>query len=116
MQCALGTTHSERFKKLLAEHVERKLRFDAVFVIDHDQGMVIDIRWLTFVFKIGEVHCASARGKDTCRRRPGDAIHEVKVVTAFFNEGTTRVLGEFIPLSNLRKEGGSVLTKTDHLH
>ncbi len=116
MQCAFGATHSKRFKKLLAEHVECELRFDAVFVIDHHQGVVIDIRWLPFIFKVGEVHCAAARGKNTRRRRPGDAIHQIEVVAALFDKRATRVLGELIPLSDFWEKGGAVLTETYHLH
>ena len=69
----------------------------------------------SLVFKVGEVHCASARGVNSAGGA-GDAIHQIEVVAALLNKGAARVFRELIPLSDLWEKGWAVLTETDHLH
>ena len=107
----LCATDCEGFKKFFAEHVENKLGFYPVLIVDNDQRVVVDIRRFALVFKFCEVHSAATRGIHPNRRSARDPIHKVKVMTAFLHQGTARIRRKFVPLADFSKKRRSVLAK-----
>ena len=87
---SLITHHHQLFGKIRAEHVESKTGADPMIVIDADKGVVVNIRRHAITFKIEKIHRLTAGREHAAGPPLRQQIDQVKVVTAFFHEGSRR--------------------------
>ena len=64
------------------------------------------------MLEIQKVDRAATRCKYPCRERPGNAIEQVKVMTALLDQRAPRVLSKLVPLIDLGQKRRAVLAET----
>ena len=70
-QTTLGTGNNHLFAKVRAKHIEGKIGPSAIGIVDNHEGMVINIRCSTLIFKVSEIYRAAATGIHPCWSRLG---------------------------------------------